>query len=79
MNSPEIGSELGIAVRELGLELRPITGIAEYWVFELKRKRINQMWSPAGDACGEKREIPLGQRIEAATIAGLGIEPRGLG
>ena len=127
----EIGFELGLAVRALGLDLRPIieastrvsdhslpepdivitdymgpdvvpletvalvvevadatlkidmgrklrifaqAGIAEYWVVDVKSKQVRQMWSPAGETYAERRDVPFGHRIEAATIAGLAID-----
>lgn len=54
-------------------------GIAEYWVFDLKRKRVIQMWSPKGDTYAERAEIPLGQRIASVTVADLAIELRDFG
>jgi Uma2 family endonuclease len=48
--------------------------IPEYWVADIEGRRIHQMWSPAGDAYAERREIKFGERIEAATIDGLAVE-----
>jgi Uma2 family endonuclease len=53
-------------------------GIAEYWVVDLKAKLIHRKWSPSSSGYGETSEVRLGERIEAATIAGLAVETEGL-
>jgi len=60
------------------LRLYATAGIGEYWVLDLKKCRIRQMWSPQGEAYGEWREVKLGERIEAATIEGLAVETNGI-
>lgn len=49
-------------------------GIPEYWVADVNAKMIHQMWAPGGEAYTEKREVALGERIAAATIAGLMVD-----
>ncbi|MGK6319844.1 Uma2 family endonuclease [Sphingomonas sp. DT-204] len=53
--------------------------VPEYWVVDVKSARIHQLWAPEGEAYTERREMPFGAPISAATIAGLIIETSGLG
>jgi Uma2 family endonuclease len=52
--------------------------VAEYWVLDVNAGLIHQMWSPQGEAYAERREVKLGERIEAATIRGLAVETAGI-
>ncbi|HEX2764807.1 MAG TPA: Uma2 family endonuclease [Allosphingosinicella sp.] len=52
--------------------------VPEYWVVDVNAGVIHQMWSPGGGAYAERREVKLGERIEAATIAGLAVETAGI-
>ncbi len=54
------------------------SGIAEYWVVDLKAKLIHRKWSPGPTGYGAGNEVRLGDRIEAATITGLAVETEGL-
>lgn len=65
---------------DLGRKLRiyAAAGIAEYWVIDAQRKTLHQLWSPSGKAYREKRIVPLGERVEAVTVAGLAVETAGL-
>lgn len=49
-------------------------GVPEYWVVNLKARRVQVMWSPGVDGYVKRSEVALGERIEAATIAGLAVE-----
>ncbi len=49
-------------------------GVPEYWVVDLKAKRVHRMWSPGADGYAERDEAALGGRIESATIAGLAVD-----
>ena len=53
-------------------------GIAEYWVADINARIVHQMWLPQGDAYAERREIAFGERIAAATVAGLAVETAGI-
>lgn len=53
-------------------------GIPEYWVVDVEARAIHQMWSPDGEAYGERRELAFGEALEAVTIAGLRVETSGL-
>jgi Uma2 family endonuclease len=48
--------------------------VPEYWVVDVKRGVIHQMWAPQDEAYSERREIKLGERIEVATIKGLAVD-----
>ena len=52
--------------------------VPEYWVVDLRANAVHQMWAPGADGYAGRREVTLGTRIEAVTIAGLGVETRGL-
>ncbi|MGF1550544.1 MAG: Uma2 family endonuclease [Sphingomonadaceae bacterium] len=66
--------------QDLGPKLKAYAtaGVAEYWVVDVKGGAIHQLWAPAGETYAEKREVKLGQRIEAATVDGLKVETEGL-
>jgi Uma2 family endonuclease len=53
-------------------------GIPEYWIVDVNSGRLHQMWSPQGETYVERREAKLGERIDAAKIAGLGVETTSL-
>ena len=65
---------------DLGRKLRiyAAAGVPEYWVVDAEAKVVHQLWSPAAKSYREKREVTLGARIEAVTIAGLAVETGGL-
>ena len=52
--------------------------VPEYWVVDLKEKLVHQMWSPAAGSYGNATQVAFGERVEAATIAGLGLKTEGL-
>ena len=49
-------------------------GLPEYWVIDAESRVIHQMWTPADEAYGERREVTFGEVLEAGTIAGLKVE-----
>ncbi|MGF1550543.1 MAG: Uma2 family endonuclease [Sphingomonadaceae bacterium] len=53
-------------------------GVPEYWLVDVKGGAVHQLWAPEGETYAEKREVKLGQRIEAATVDGLKVETEGL-
>ena len=53
-------------------------GVPEYWVVDLNAKLIHQLWAPHKETYAERRQIAFGERIDAATIAGLMAETSGL-
>ena len=52
--------------------------IPEYWVAEVSARTIHQLWAPDGEAYGHRREVAFGERIEAATVAGLAVQTSAL-
>jgi Uma2 family endonuclease len=54
-------------------------GVPEYWVVDVKGATIHQLWQPEGEAYTERREVPFGTPVAAATVAGLTIETGNLG
>ncbi|MEH3048446.1 Uma2 family endonuclease [Sphingomonas adhaesiva] len=72
-----LSTDLGTKAR-----LYAMHGVPEYWVVDVRAGVIHQMWQPAGDAYAERRELPFGDAVMAATIEGVVIEtgallPRG--
>jgi Uma2 family endonuclease len=53
-------------------------GVPEYWVADLDGGKLHQLWSPAGKAYQQRRQVSLGERVEAVTIAGLAVETAGI-
>jgi Uma2 family endonuclease len=53
-------------------------GVPEYWVIHRERREVIQMWSPGAGGYVERREVELGERIEAATVEGLAVETGGI-
>lgn len=45
--------------------------IHEYWVADLNAQTIHQFWAPRDGAYAERRSVPFGDTIVAATISGL--------
>jgi Uma2 family endonuclease len=58
---------------DLGLkaELYACAAIPEYWVVDVEGGKLHQMWAPQGNDYAKKQEVPMGQHIVAATLAGL--------
>ncbi|OYY79267.1 MAG: hypothetical protein B7Y43_02225 [Sphingomonas sp. 28-62-20] len=63
---PTLASDLGTKAR-----LYATAGVPEYWVADVEAKVIRQMWAPEGEAYAQACEVAFGERIEAATVAGL--------
>lgn len=53
-------------------------GIPEYWVIDLPGSLLHVLWAPGSNGYAEHRRIEMGERVEAATIAGLTVETAGL-
>lgn len=58
---------------DLGRKLRLYarTGVPEYWVADVKGRRILRFHSPSGEAFAEQAEFAFGDMIASATIPGL--------
>ena len=52
--------------------------IPEYWVFDLRKRKIHQFWAPSDSAYAEGRVANMGEAIGSATINGLQVETEGL-
>lgn len=49
------------------------SGVPEYWVVDVEAGVIRQMWAPAGESFGERRDVPFHAGIASATVPGLAI------
>ena len=49
-------------------------GVPEYWIADLRARVIHRMWTPRAGEYANRDEVRFGNRIEAATIAGLAVE-----
>ncbi|MFA5967934.1 MAG: Uma2 family endonuclease [Sphingomonas sp.] len=49
-------------------------GVPEYWVVDIKKSVIHQLWSPGEKAYGKVLKITFGNPITAVTIPGLTID-----
>jgi Uma2 family endonuclease len=82
VGSVALAVEVAATSLELDLERKaPLNarhGVPEYWVVDVNRGVIHQMWAPQGEAYGERREVKLGERIKAASIDGLAVETDGI-
>ncbi|WP_420605225.1 Uma2 family endonuclease [Novosphingopyxis sp.] len=47
--------------------------IPEYWVVDLNGDTLHQFWAPGVDGYAERREVALGEPMEAVTINGLAV------
>ncbi len=67
--------------RDLGYKksLYARQGVPEYWVVDLVKSKVFRFASPRAEGWGDEAEVTFGERIEAVTIAGLGVETAGLG
>ena len=70
-------SSAAFDLREKG-QLYASHGVPEYWVLEIPAAMLHQFWSPSERGYRESRSIPVGERIESATIPGLAVESDGL-
>jgi Uma2 family endonuclease len=53
-------------------------GVPEYWVVDVRKELIHQLWSPSGESYAERREVPFGAPIGAETITDLTVATSGL-
>lgn len=60
---------------DLGRKARLYAGkaVPEYWVVDVKRGCVHQMWSPVGDSFAERREVKFGETIAAINVPDLAI------
>ena len=66
--------------RDLGYKkaLYARQGVPEYWVADLTEGKLWGFASPGAEGYGDERVVGFGERVEAVTIAGLGVETAGL-
>jgi Uma2 family endonuclease len=75
------GSEIALIVEaadttladDLGAKLvnYASAGVPECWVADLQGKAVHQAWQASGDAYLQRRLVPFGQTLEAATLPGV--------
>jgi Uma2 family endonuclease len=53
-------------------------GIKEYWVVDVERALIHQMWGPSESNFGETRTVAFGQTISSETLGGVEVVTAGL-
>ena len=65
---------------DLGKKLRcyAAAGVPEYWVADVNKRVIHQMWQPAGNGYTQRSLAAFGEVISCATIEGLVIATTGL-
>ncbi|WP_419828210.1 Uma2 family endonuclease [Sphingomonas sp.] len=56
-----------------------LAGVPEYWVADINARVVHQFWVPTGETYSERRLVPFGEPVEAATIARLSIPTTRLG
>lgn len=49
-------------------------GICEYWVVDVRRRIIDQLWSPTDHGYDRRNSVRFGERLAARTIGGLEID-----
>jgi Uma2 family endonuclease len=67
--------------RDLGYKkaLYARQGVPEYWVVDLVKGKVLQFSAPGAEGWGVEGEVAFGERVEAVSLAGLGVETAGLG
>ena len=53
-------------------------GVPEYWVVDVNARKLHRHWQPGASGYAERSEVALGERVTAVTLAGLGVETRGI-
>ena len=53
-------------------------GIPEYWVIDVNATVLHRHWKPRANGYAKRDSLPLGERVEAVTVKGLGVETVGL-
>lgn len=53
-------------------------GVPEYWVADLVKGLVHCFGSPGTEGYADERKVAFGERVEAATLAGLTVETGGL-
>lgn len=71
--STTLSTDLGYKAR-----LYARAAVPEYWVADVSRRVIHQLWSPGLESFEYQREISFGNPVRAVTIDGLEIATAGL-
>ncbi len=71
--STTLSTDLGYKAR-----LYARAGLPEYWVADIDRQVVHQLWAPAFETFERQREVAFGQPLTAVTILGLEIDTTGL-
>lgn len=71
--STTLSTDLGYKAR-----LYARAGIAEYWIADVSRRLIHQLWSPAIETYEHRKEIAFGDQVVAQTISDLTINTNAL-
>ena len=53
-------------------------GVGEYWVLDLEEGTIHQLWGGGPQGYTQRRNVRLGERVEATTLPGVVVETAGL-
>lgn len=69
VSDSSLGHDLG---RKLRLYAR--TGVPEYWVADVNRRKIIRFHAPVGEEYAERTEFAFGVAVASATIAGLTVD-----
>ena len=64
-----LASDLGIKAA-----LYAAKQVPEYWVVDVQNRTVHQLWEAGPEGYRQHRSVPFGERLEAATIAGLSVE-----
>jgi len=59
-------------------QLYAASGVPEYWVVDLPGRAVHQLWEPGSQGYVQKASVPLGQRLQARTIAGVAVNTDGI-
>lgn len=59
-------------------QLYAASGVPEYWVVDLPARAVHQFWEPGAEGYAKKHSVPLGQRLDARTIAGVALDTNGI-
>lgn len=53
-------------------------GVPEYWVVDLRDRKVHRLSSPIRDGYRARHAVAFGERVEAVTVAGLGVDTQDL-
>lgn len=59
-------------------ELYAKHAVPEYWVVDLRKRQIHQLWAPSETGYRERRAVAIGEPIESVCVPGLAVQTEGL-